>query len=426
MGKVDHIRRIAAAGAHVDLQRDELTLFADMLVARQTEKLKVNEAALHPEALDRGAAEGAGVLRQLLEDVVQGVVAVVDDVHDGDAGDVARFEQRLAPGVDDGVIGIDLAVDKLLHDIGEAAVARGQEGVELLLVFQLIGSHGADAVVRLDDDRPAHLLDKGAAARRVADHMEARGGDPGAAVIFLHAGFVLDARHVFHTEAAGDVEIAAKMGVLLEPVFVVRLEKIDPPVFEDEERDRAVYLVVVLKRGDLVVFRQAAFELEAQLVIGLVADAEDVDAVAAQLMAELPVVHGEIRRDKDYVFHNDRFFLLLKLLQKIRHKTGHLLEPPRPIVRNVIAPVVHSGRDALFHKHAVQRTGIIRQLPGTLPHADDRAMSAVQREERVVIRHVGKVMHRGVEIDRLVHVAAEAVFRVVDAAERKQLSKASG
>ena len=47
-------------------------------------------------------------------------------------------------------------------------------------------------------------------------------------------------------------------------------------------------------------------------------------------------------------------------------------------------------------------------------------MSAVQGEERVVIRHVGKVMHRGVEIDRLVHVAAEAVFRVVDAAERKQ------
>ena len=308
VGEVDHIRRKAAAGTHVDFQRNKLTLFTDMLVAGEAEKFEMNKTAGHAEALYRGTAESACVLRQLLQNVIEGIVVVVDNVHDRKVGDVACLKQRFSAGIDDSVVGIDQSVDKFLHDIGETAVAFGEEGGELLFVLQLVGSRRTDAVVGLDDDRPSDLFDKVQAALFIAHHMVPRGGNPRAAVVFLHGRLVFDARHILNAETGRDVEIAAQMGILFQPVLVVGLKKINPAVFEDEEGHCAVDLVVVLQRGDLVILRQAVFEFEAELVIRLVADAEDVYAVAAQLVAELPVIHREIRGDENDVFHND-FFL---------------------------------------------------------------------------------------------------------------------
>ena len=64
---IHHVRAEAAAGAHVDLQRNHVALFAHAgLILRQPEELEVYEAALHAEALDRGTARTAGILRQVL------------------------------------------------------------------------------------------------------------------------------------------------------------------------------------------------------------------------------------------------------------------------------------------------------------------------------------------------------------------------
>ena len=48
-----------------------------------------------PKALDGGTARGAGILRQILDDVVDGVVIVVHDVHDGHGAYVARLKDCL-------------------------------------------------------------------------------------------------------------------------------------------------------------------------------------------------------------------------------------------------------------------------------------------------------------------------------------------
>ena len=66
-GKVDHIRGKAAAGAHIDLQRHELALFAHAgLILGHAEELKVDESALHAKALDGGTSGGAGILGRSL------------------------------------------------------------------------------------------------------------------------------------------------------------------------------------------------------------------------------------------------------------------------------------------------------------------------------------------------------------------------
>ena len=137
-GKVDHIRGKAAAGAHIDLQRHELALFAHAgLILGHAEELKVDKAALHPKALDGGTACGAGVLGQILDDVVDGVVVVVHDIHDGHGADVARLKDGVAAAVDDGIVAVDLGADELLHDVGDVGMVCalvGQEGAQLLVI----------------------------------------------------------------------------------------------------------------------------------------------------------------------------------------------------------------------------------------------------------------------------------------------------
>ena len=98
------------------------------------------------------------------------------------------------------------------------------------------------------------------------------------------------------------------MRVLLEPVLIVGFKKIDASVFEGKERHGAVNLIVIFQGGDLVVFRQAAFEPEVQFVIGLIAYAEHVHTVTAQLVAELPVINGEVGGNEYNVFHHGFLF----------------------------------------------------------------------------------------------------------------------
>ena len=306
-GKVDHVRGKAAAGAHVDFQCHDLAFFAHAgLILGHAEELEVDKAALHPKAPDGGTARGAGVLRQILDDVVDGVVIVVHDVHDGHRAYVARLKDGVAVGVDDGIVAVHLGADELLHDVGNIRVLLllvGQKFLQLLVGGKAVGIRSAHAVVRLDHHRVAHLCHKGLAACKVIHHVVAGGGDTGLLIVFLHLALVLDAGHIRGLEAAGDVEIGAQGGIPFQPVFIVGLQPVDAAILEGEKRHSAVHLVVVFQTVHLVVLVQACLQLRLQLLVGLVADAQHVQAVVLQFPAELPVVRGEVGGDKNKVLH---------------------------------------------------------------------------------------------------------------------------
>ena len=307
-GKVDHIRGKAAAGAHVDFQSHDLALFAHAgLILGHAEELKVDKAALHPKALDGGTAGGAGVLGQVLDDVVDGVVVVVDDIHDGHGADVAGLKDGVAVGIDDGIVAVHLGPDELLHDVLHIRVMGRllhEELFQVLVAGQLVGIGCAHAVIRLYHHRVAHLVDELPAALVIVHHVVACGGDAGLLVILLHLALVLDAGHILGLEARLDVEVRAQGRIPLQPVLVVGFQPIDAAILEGEERHRPVDLVIILQTADLIVFVQAVFQLRLQLIIGLVTDAQHVHAVVFQLPAELPVVGGKIGGDKDKVLHS--------------------------------------------------------------------------------------------------------------------------
>ena len=141
------------------------------------------------------------------------------------------------------------------------------------------------------------------------DQVIAGHGDTGLDVELLHLGLVLDAGHIGGLEAGGDVEVGAQLGVPLQPVLIVGLQPVNAAVLEGEEGHSAVDLVIVLQAAHLVIFGQAVLQLAAQLVIGLVADAQHVQTVFLQLMAELPVICGEVGGNEDQIFHYDSSFL---------------------------------------------------------------------------------------------------------------------
>ena len=330
-GKVDHIGGKAAAGAHVDFQRHDLALFAHAgLVLRHAEEFEVDKAALDTKALDSGTAGGAGILGQVLDDVVDGVVVVVDDIHDGDGADVARLKDGVAAAVDDGVVAVHLGPDEFLHDVGDIGVLSrliGEELLQLLVVGKLVGIGRAHAVVGLDHHRVAHLVDERFAARKIVHHVVAGGGDARLPVILLHLALILDAGHIGSLEAGGDVEIGTEGGVALQPVFIVGLQPVDAAILEDEEGHGTVDLVVILKAADLIVFVQAVLQLGLQLLIRLVADAQNVQAIVFQLPAELPVVRGEVGRNENKVLHGV-FLIPLSSIRKPSQSTLTALPAP--------------------------------------------------------------------------------------------------
>ena len=309
-GVVHHVRAEPAAGAHVHLQRHHVPLFAHArLVLGEAEKLEVDEAALHVKTLHCSPSRPAGVGGQILDDVIDGVVLLVHNVHDGHGGDVARLKNGLPFGVDDCVVGIDLGVDKFLHDVGYALHTAGQERAQLGLAGQLVGVGGAHAVVRLDHHRPAHLLDELQAPLFIVHQVVTRGWNASLLVELLHPGLVFDPGDISLLETGGDAEVGAQPGVPLQPILVVGLQPVNPSVAEDEIGHGPVYLVIVLQAVHLVVLVQAVLQLACKLVVGRVAHAQHVQAVVFQLPAELPVVGREVGGNEDHVFHRDSFSL---------------------------------------------------------------------------------------------------------------------
>lgn len=188
----------------------------------------------------------------------------------------------------------DGAVDEFLHNVAFG----GQAGVkcfQVLLVFQLVGGLGAAAVVRLDNDRVTNLGDKLPRRLQRRDHVVPRHRHAGLAVAFLHDAFVLDAGDEVILCAGGDVKVGAQLGVHFQPVFVVALQPVDLAVAEGEIPHRTHHLAVIAKIVDPIILGQGSLELRRDFPVGGVADAQHIDAVALEPVAEIPVAFWKMR-----------------------------------------------------------------------------------------------------------------------------------
>lgn len=103
---------------------------------------------------------------------------------------------------------------------------------------------------------------------------------------------------IIRHDSRGDIEILPEPGVKPEPVLVVGFYPVDTSVSESQERDRAVDLVVVFERVNFVVFSQSIFNSYTERVVRSIANAKNGHTVAVQPVAEVPVILGEIRRNK--------------------------------------------------------------------------------------------------------------------------------
>ncbi len=303
LGVVVHLGGVAAGGAHVDLQTDHVPLFAQpRLIFVQDEEFQMDEAAPDAEGFHGGKSGLADLLRQLLHQIIYGISLGVHDVHDGQGRDVAGLEQHLSLGIHDAVEGLDIAVDKLLHDV-HGVVLIADEPPDVIIGLQLVGVAGAHAAVRLDHHGITHGVGKFQRVLQPLHQMIPGGGDTGLGVIFFHAGLELDLVHLVQLGTGGDVELGAQRGVLHQPVLVVAFQPVDLAVFVGEEGDGLEHLVIVFQAGNLIVFVQTVTQLLKQIVIGAVADAQHPHTVIFQLPAEFPVGHGEIRGDEYEVLH---------------------------------------------------------------------------------------------------------------------------
>ena len=196
------------------------------------------------------------------------------------------------------------AVDIFLHDI-ERFILGGEEIIQFIIAFELIGMGRAHAVIRLDDDRIAHLGDEVLAAGVIAHQMPARRFNTRLGVIRLHRGLKLHRLHICRLEAGFDIECGAQRGVALQPILIIAFQPINFSVLIGQKSDGAEDLIVVFQRRNLIILVQRAAQFRHELVIRAIADAQNIHAVLFQRGAEFPVIRREIRGDKDEIFHGD-------------------------------------------------------------------------------------------------------------------------
>ena len=299
--EVDHVGIVAARCTNVDLQAHVVALLAKpLLVGGQAEELHVDKAV--PDA--KGLDGRAGQLAERGVDSRAGVVPHVEHVlHRGsDVDGILRLvlKERLAVGVDDGLIGADVARDKLLQHVGLVPLG-GKQCLEGRCIGYFGRATSAHATLGLGKERIADLLGKRANLRGIVEKHLPRGGNARRSVERLHLGLALPLGHLRRACARSDVEVVAQTGILAEPVLVLRLEPVDLAVLPGEECDRTEDLVVVLQGGHPIVLVERVLDLLRHHVVGRVADAEHRGAVLAQAVAPVPVGVGELRRDEDDV-----------------------------------------------------------------------------------------------------------------------------
>ena len=216
---------------------------------------------------------------------------------------MAGGEQHLAPGVAHAVVGGDYAGDVLFHQVLRVGLVP-EEGLHVIVGFQLVGGDGAHAVVRLGHHGIAHLVGEGQGGGQIRHRQAPGAGDARLLVVLLHGLLALVAADLMGLQTGGDVEVRPQLGVLLQPVLVVALHPVDLAVVGGEVAQGPQHLVVVLQGVHLVVLRQGGAQVRVQLIIGAVAHAQHVDAVLLQPDAEPPVGLREVGGNKHKI-HDD-------------------------------------------------------------------------------------------------------------------------
>ena len=97
------------------------------------------------------------------------------------------------------------------------------------------------------------------------------------------------------------MEVRAQTRVLLQPVFVIGFQPVDLPVFEGEEGHCPEHLAIILHIIHPVILRQSLLQRLLQLLIGRIADAQHINAVPAQPVAEVPIGMGELGGNKNKI-----------------------------------------------------------------------------------------------------------------------------
>ena len=156
-GKVHHVRRVSAGRTHIHLEGHEVADLPETGTCfGEAEEFQMNKASSDPEGFRCPAAKLPELFRGFRAGVVLEIQVLEDNIHDR-GPDRHGFKDRIALTVHDGVIGADVAFNKLFHDIGHGGKMR-IEIAQLVVIDQLPGIGRPDADVRLDDHgiaRPA-------------------------------------------------------------------------------------------------------------------------------------------------------------------------------------------------------------------------------------------------------------------------------
>lgn len=162
------------------------------------------------------------------------VVIRVDDFHDTILEQVADREPHITVNIHQPVIGEDNAIDEFLNNKGYILRLGVQKVLQLLFVINLVRIAGTGAEIGLNHQREAGALDE-------ALHAFAR--SPGGELYGVYTAFMEEFFHLGLLLQVGDeiglgavnVEIRADGGILLQPVFVQRLEAVNLTVFIGEK-----------------------------------------------------------------------------------------------------------------------------------------------------------------------------------------------
>ncbi len=255
VAEIDHIWREAAAGAHIYFEGDHVSFFSEAFMRFQkTEKFKMDETAFYSEAFHRRPSCLPYIFGKILDNVVNGVVFVIYDIHDGVGSDIAGLKHRITIRVNDGIVGIYFGIDKFFHNIGDAGQLSHKEALQFFVVFKLISMAGAYAVVRLCDNRITGVGNEFLAGFQRVSHTIAGNGNAGFLIVFLHSRFEFDTRDILGSKTCCDVKFRAQFCVALQPVFIVGFQPVDLTVLVYKKCNASVYFLIIFQTIYFVIF----------------------------------------------------------------------------------------------------------------------------------------------------------------------------
>ena len=319
MGVIHHIHRPAPRRPHIDLHPDELALLADaLLVVVQAEKLHVHEAAPNLKGPYGGAPRLSQIIGHLRRDVIGKILLLVDNFQNGRRPHRHRLKQRLALGIDNRVVRINIPAQKLLRDIRHG-ILFPEEPLQFRRRLDAVRILRAHADIRLHDNRIADLPRERLRLPHRGNHRVPRRGDMRAQIIRLHRRLVAEPLHLRRLQPRRHIKIRAQERVLLQKQLIVRLDPIDFPVLIGKVRHRPKLLVVIRKRLNKVIIGQRISHILIEGLQRTVPNTQHRDPFLLQPIAKQPIIRRIIGRNKNKIHE-----LPPSMIKAIKIQTGHV------------------------------------------------------------------------------------------------------